>query len=124
MVCPYARRAAWQAGAVDLPGGIISALITGLIIGGLGRLVVPGRQAIGCLFTVLVGLVGAFGGYAIARAIDVDSGFLTFLLQVGAAAILVAVVAAAQRSANRPSPPGPPGPPWSPGPPGGPYNYR
>jgi uncharacterized membrane protein YeaQ/YmgE (transglycosylase-associated protein family) len=90
-------------------------LITGLVIGGLGRLVVPGRQPIGCIFTVLVGLVGAFGGYAIARAIDVHSGFLTFLIQVGAAAVLVAVVAAAQRSTNRPLPPGPPG---------GPYYYR
>ena len=96
---------------MDVPGGIISALITGVIIGGLGRLVVPGRQAIGCIFTVLVGLVGAFGGYAIARALGIDSAILTFLLQVGAAAILVAIVAAAQRSANRPGPPGP----WPPG---------
>ncbi len=103
---------------MDLPGGIISALITGVIVGGLGRLVVPGRQAIGCIFTVLVGLVGAFGGYAIARALGIDSGILTFLVQVGAAAILVAIVAAAQRSANRPGPPGPPGPT------GGSYNYR
>ncbi len=38
---------------------LVGALVTGVVIGALGRLVVPGRQPIGCLFTILVGIVGA-----------------------------------------------------------------
>ncbi|WP_037675245.1 GlsB/YeaQ/YmgE family stress response membrane protein, partial [Streptomyces afghaniensis] len=35
--------------------GIISAIVIGIVIGVLGRLVVPGRQRIGILWTILVG---------------------------------------------------------------------
>ena len=35
--------------------GFFGALLVGLIIGALGRLVVPGRQPIGCLLTILLG---------------------------------------------------------------------
>ena len=59
-----------------------------------GRLVVPGRQAIGCLMTILVGLIGAAGGLAIANAIDA-AWLLTLLLQVGVAAVLVLITASA-----------------------------
>ncbi|MEU4208929.1 GlsB/YeaQ/YmgE family stress response membrane protein [Streptomyces sp. NPDC026206] len=47
--------------------GVISAIVIGAIIGLLGRLVVPGRQKIGVLATVLVGLLAAFVGAWIAR---------------------------------------------------------
>ena len=46
-------------------GDLFSALVAGLFVGALGRLVVPGRQAIGCLFTLLIGIVGAVAGTAI-----------------------------------------------------------
>ena len=39
--------------------GIISAIIIGAIIGILGRLLAPGRQRIGILVTILVGIVAA-----------------------------------------------------------------
>ena len=42
--------------------GILSFLIFGLVAGLVARLVTPGRQAIGCLATVVVGIVGAFIG--------------------------------------------------------------
>ena len=40
--------------------GFISAIIVGLIIGALGRLVLPGRQNIGIWLTLLIGIVITF----------------------------------------------------------------
>lgn len=79
------------------PGDFVSALLVGLLVGALGRLVVPGRQPIGCLLTVAVGVVGSVAGLAVARAAGVDSSLLVFGAQVGIAAVCVAVVAAAMR---------------------------
>jgi len=42
--------------------GILSFLVFGLLAGAVARLVTPGRQAIGCLPTLAVGIVGAFLG--------------------------------------------------------------
>jgi uncharacterized membrane protein YeaQ/YmgE (transglycosylase-associated protein family) len=76
--------------------GIITALIIGAIIGALGRLVVPGRQNLPIWLTIVVGIISAFIGTAIARAFGVDStsGFdwTEFLFQVIVAAIGVALV--------------------------------
>ncbi len=76
--------------------GIITALIVGLIIGALGRLVVPGRQYLPIWVTIVVGIISAFIGTAIARAFGVadTAGFdwTEFLFQVIVAAIGVALV--------------------------------
>lgn len=86
--------------------GFFSALLVGLIVGALGRLVVPGRQAIGCLFTLLLGIVGAVAGAAIADAAGVDWWLLVLACQVGVAAVGVAIVASAMRGPRwRPRPP-------------------
>jgi uncharacterized membrane protein YeaQ/YmgE (transglycosylase-associated protein family) len=77
--------------------GFLGALVVGLVVGALGRLVVPGRQPIGCLFTILIGIVGAVSGNAIARAADFDWWPVVLVCQVGVAAVGVAVVAAAMR---------------------------
>ncbi|MER7280813.1 GlsB/YeaQ/YmgE family stress response membrane protein [Dactylosporangium sp. NPDC000244] len=78
--------------------GIITALIVGLIIGALGRLVIPGRQNMPIWLTIVVGIIAAFLGTLIANAIGiatdtpgVDWGEL--LVQVVVAAIGVALVA-------------------------------
>jgi uncharacterized membrane protein YeaQ/YmgE (transglycosylase-associated protein family) len=76
--------------------GIITALIVGLIIGALGRLVVPGRQNIPIWLTMAIGVVAALLGTILARLIGVStSGFslLELVIQVALAAIGVAVVA-------------------------------
>ncbi|MBO0869965.1 MAG: GlsB/YeaQ/YmgE family stress response membrane protein [Micromonosporaceae bacterium] len=77
--------------------GIISAIIVGLIVGALGRLLLPGRQNISILLTIVVGIIAAFIGTAIASAIGVANtrGFdwIEFFLQVIVAAIGVALVA-------------------------------
>ena len=78
--------------------GIIMALIVGLIIGALGRLVVPGRQNIPIWLTMVIGVVAALLGTVLANAIGistdtpgVDWGEL--LCQVLLAAIGVGIVA-------------------------------
>ena len=42
--------------------GIISFIILGLIVGALARLLLPGRQPIGILWTIALGMVGALAG--------------------------------------------------------------
>jgi uncharacterized membrane protein YeaQ/YmgE (transglycosylase-associated protein family) len=51
--------------------GIISAIVVGLIIGALGRLVVPGKQNIPIWLTIVVGIVAALIGTFIARLLGV-----------------------------------------------------
>jgi hypothetical protein len=78
---------------------ILGAIVVGLVIGGLGRLAVPGRQPIGCLMTMLVGIIGAVAGLAIARAADVNWWLLVLGCQVGVAAVGVLI---ASRTMGRP----------------------
>jgi uncharacterized membrane protein YeaQ/YmgE (transglycosylase-associated protein family) len=71
---------------------ILSIVIGGLVIGLLGRLVVPGRQPIGCLWTILVGLGGSVLGGIVSRAIWDDPwnhGLAVIALEVLGAALLV-----------------------------------
>jgi uncharacterized membrane protein YeaQ/YmgE (transglycosylase-associated protein family) len=49
-------------------GSVISSIIAGAIFGSLGRLLLPGRQNISVITTVLAGMVAAFCGTLIARA--------------------------------------------------------
>lgn len=63
--------------------------LIGLIIGGLGRLILPGPRPIGLLATALIGVAGALLGGIIARAVDVG-GVLEFVIAVLVAAVLVA----------------------------------
>ena len=78
--------------------GIITAIIVGAIIGALGRLVVPGRQPIPIWLTIVVGIIAAFIGTAIARAIGIPTAtsgidWLELLVQVVVAAIGVVLAA-------------------------------
>lgn len=76
--------------------GIITALIVGLIIGVLGRLVVPGRQNIPIWLTIIIGIVAAFIGTLVAQAFNVAEtrgiDWIELILQVGFAAVGVALV--------------------------------
>ncbi|RII20456.1 hypothetical protein DSC45_04450 [Streptomyces sp. YIM 130001] len=51
--------------------GLISAILIGIVIGVLGRLVIPGRQRIGILWTIVVGIVAALIGTAVAAGLGV-----------------------------------------------------
>jgi uncharacterized membrane protein YeaQ/YmgE (transglycosylase-associated protein family) len=76
--------------------GIITALIVGLIIGALGRLVVPGKQNIPIWLTMVIGVVAALLGTVLARAFGVEStsgiDWIELLFQVLLAAVGVALV--------------------------------
>jgi uncharacterized membrane protein YeaQ/YmgE (transglycosylase-associated protein family) len=78
--------------------GIITAIIVGLIVGALGRLLVPGRQHMSILVTMVVGVIAAFIGTALARAIGISTNtpgidWGELLVQVIVAAVGVAIVA-------------------------------
>jgi uncharacterized membrane protein YeaQ/YmgE (transglycosylase-associated protein family) len=76
--------------------GIISAIIIGIIIGVLGRLVVPGRQHIGIVLTIVVGIVAALLGAAIASGLGVADtkgiDWIEWLIQIGLAAVGIAAL--------------------------------
>jgi uncharacterized membrane protein YeaQ/YmgE (transglycosylase-associated protein family) len=66
---------------------IIVWLLIGLVIGALARLLVPGRQHIGILLTILIGIVAALVGGILTTAI-LGAGH-TFIVALVAAALLV-----------------------------------
>ncbi|MFF0203721.1 GlsB/YeaQ/YmgE family stress response membrane protein [Streptomyces sp. NPDC005017] len=76
--------------------GIISAIVIGIVIGVLGRLVVPGRQRIGILWTILVGIVAALIGTAVASGLGVEDtegvDWVEWLIQIALAGLGVAAV--------------------------------
>lgn len=77
--------------------GIITAIVIGAIIGALARLILPGDQNISVIVTILVGIVAALVGTAVARWIGVDhtSGvdWIELLIQLGFAVLFVGLVA-------------------------------
>ena len=86
-------------------GLIISAIVVGLIIGALGRLVLPGRQDISIWLTIAIGIVAALVGSLIASALGVGdtSGidWIKLIIQVALAAAGVALVAGRTATSGR-----------------------
>ncbi|TDD80399.1 GlsB/YeaQ/YmgE family stress response membrane protein [Actinomadura darangshiensis] len=78
--------------------GIITAIVIGAIIGALGRVLLPGRQPIGVIMTVIVGIIAALIGTAIAQKVGVATtngiDWIELVFQIGLAMIGVAAVAA------------------------------
>ncbi len=68
---------------------LISAALVGAIIGGLARLVLPGKQRIGIFSTVVIGWIGSLIGSLIGRHLFHVGTFLTILCEIAVAAILV-----------------------------------
>jgi uncharacterized membrane protein YeaQ/YmgE (transglycosylase-associated protein family) len=80
------------------PTGIITAILIGVVVGVLGRLVLPGKQPIGMLITILVGIVSALIGTWLARQLGIPTAtngidWMELLVQVIVAALGVALVA-------------------------------
>jgi uncharacterized membrane protein YeaQ/YmgE (transglycosylase-associated protein family) len=74
---------------------VIGFLVAGLIIGAIARLLLPGRQRIGLLWTLLLGVAGSLIGGTIANALRTGSiwelNFIGFVAAVIAAVGLLAV---------------------------------
>ncbi len=83
--------------------GFFSVLGVGILIGVIARLLVPSMQPIGCLMTIICGIAGAaIGTWIGVQFFDQVWGFswLTLILQILVATILVAIVAALFRKSS------------------------
>ncbi|SDM65844.1 GlsB/YeaQ/YmgE family stress response membrane protein [Actinacidiphila guanduensis] len=73
------------------------AIIAGLIIGLLAKLVLPGRQPVPLWLTIIIGIVGGILGNLLASAFGVANtngvDWIRHILQVGVAAVLIGLVA-------------------------------
>lgn len=74
---------------------MIGFIVAGLIIGALARLLKPGKQDLGLLATLLLGLVGSVIGGVVANALGTGDIFelniLGFIVAVIASLLLVGV---------------------------------
>jgi uncharacterized membrane protein YeaQ/YmgE (transglycosylase-associated protein family) len=69
---------------------LIAWLLIGLVVGGLARLLVPGRQHIGLILTIGIGIVAALlGGIITTALIGAGHAVITFIVALIAAALLV-----------------------------------
>jgi uncharacterized membrane protein YeaQ/YmgE (transglycosylase-associated protein family) len=60
---------------MEVLGAIISWTIFGAIVGAIARLLMPGRQNLGCLTTIILGIVGSFIGGFIASLFEGEIDF-------------------------------------------------
>ncbi len=77
---------------------ILGLIVIGLVIGAIARLIKPGRQKLGILWTLLLGLAGALIGGIIASLIGTGDIFelniIGFIVAVIAAFLLIGVAEA------------------------------
>lgn len=76
---------------------IVGLIVGGLIIGALGRLVHPGRDPMPIWLTMLIGIAAS-----LIAGLVIGHSLLSFILAVGIAAVLVAVVGGTYRGRSRP----------------------
>jgi uncharacterized membrane protein YeaQ/YmgE (transglycosylase-associated protein family) len=77
-------------------GTIVSAIVVGLIIGAFARLIMPGRQRIGVVMTIVLGVLGSFIGTWVTYQFgyrNENGGFeiIPFLVGVVVAIILISI---------------------------------
>lgn len=90
---------------MDFVWAILSAIVTGLIIGALARLVVPGTRGISIIVTILLGIAGAIVGslvYGLLGGGDTSGiDWIRLVVEVIVAAVFVWIyVALAGRRSN------------------------
>ena len=77
---------------------ILGLIVIGLVIGAIARLIKPGRQKLGLLWTLLLGLAGALIGGIIASFLGTgdifELNFIGFIVAVIAAFLLIGVAEA------------------------------
>jgi uncharacterized membrane protein YeaQ/YmgE (transglycosylase-associated protein family) len=81
---------------IGLAFSLLWLTLTGLVIGALGRLVLPGRQDITLLATALVGIAASLLGGILADVFDVG-WVIQFLVAVALAAIGITLFASSER---------------------------
>lgn len=88
----------------ELLSTLIGGLLAGLIIGPLARLVLPGKQDISLIMTIVLGAVGAIVGGFVYQALGgtETSGidWIKLLIQVAVAAVVVAIYGGTRKPAS------------------------
>lgn len=86
-------------------GEIIGLIVFGAVIGALARVVIPGKQAIGWILTIVIGVAGALIGYwlwgMIAGEGNADTGgidWIRWIISIAAAVVLTLGYTAVTRS--------------------------
>src|SRR5262245_51227237 len=77
-------------------GTIIGAIVVGLIVGALARLIMPGKQNIGVIMTIVLGVLGSFIGAWVTYQLGYSNAnggfqFIPFIVGVVVAIILIAL---------------------------------
>ena len=80
---------------IGLAFSLLWLALTGVIIGALGRLVLPGRQDVSLLATALIGIAASLLGGILADIFDVG-GLIQFLVAVALAALGVTLFASSE----------------------------
>jgi uncharacterized membrane protein YeaQ/YmgE (transglycosylase-associated protein family) len=71
--------------------------VVGVIVGVLARLLVPGRDPIGVLGTIVIGIAGAVLGGWLAGAFFAETEGVDWLASIGVAVVLVLLIRALSR---------------------------
>jgi uncharacterized membrane protein YeaQ/YmgE (transglycosylase-associated protein family) len=76
--------------------GIVAWAVWGLFVGAVARLLLPGRQKIGILWTIALGVAGSLvGGFVATGLLNIgdsdDFDFGSFLIAVAGSAVLLAI---------------------------------
>jgi uncharacterized membrane protein YeaQ/YmgE (transglycosylase-associated protein family) len=85
---------------IGLAFSLLWLVFTGLIVGALGRLILPGRQDISLLATALVGIAASLLGGILANIFDVG-WLIQFVVAVCLAAIGIALFASSERGRGK-----------------------
>lgn len=84
--------------------GLISALVVGVIIGALARLILPGKQRIGIVLTIVVGMAAALLGTWLTNQMGIGDArgydLPELIAQIVLAVIGVGIVAGVLRSSK------------------------
>jgi uncharacterized membrane protein YeaQ/YmgE (transglycosylase-associated protein family) len=77
--------------------GILAWVIWGLFVGAIARLLLPGRQRLGIIWTIVLGVAGSvLGGLIATELLDIadsdEFDFGSFLIAVGTSVVLLSVV--------------------------------
>ena len=76
--------------------GIVTWIVWGLFVGIFARLLKPGRQRVGILLTIVLGVVGSVaGGFLATQVLGIadfdDFDFGSFIIAVGTSVLLLAI---------------------------------
>ncbi|MFI7071090.1 hypothetical protein [Micromonospora sediminicola] len=87
---------------------LVGALVVGLAVGAVGRLVLPGRKAVPVWLTLALGVAAALLGAIVVGLVDRRPGgspLLPLVVQTGfaAVAVVLAVVAAGRQTSSDPA---------------------